>query len=361
MRVVSRFEAELLRILEGVLNRAPLEHVFDLPPAPLPDPIRLSRAALDLIADRLEKGIPGLLMRCGGWFPARHLEEGRIAEGRLWDRVPASNRELNFTGHALDLLITLARRDSFANSDSNADPSHKVLKIDGPPTLGDRILFFFAYRRLRDSSLRFALRQRPEFADPLFRLTFPEDVVERTSSATPDFRYWLCEERLWFLEVLQPMLAARWVAVERRKRRIRDPAEMQAIGNAQDSILGTFLEQIAAAGRRDLARFLLHAATALLSSGQEPWFHLPDLDSASALDRSKTFGATLTFLRHLQTWEQWVSAARNVGYLDDGYQESQLLKSDWEHWEGANLCRRARDVMQTCHNRSSSHAFALES
>ena len=59
------------------------------------------------------------------------------------------------------------------------------------------------------------------------------------------------------LECLQPHLAQRWMRSERAKGQIGDWKRMRQQGRAEFAALQAFLEAADAAGRTDLARFVL--------------------------------------------------------------------------------------------------------
>src|SRR6516162_3110461 len=61
MKTVSRFEANLLRILRSFLQRAPLERALPLVMEPSDRPPCLSRAVVELVQDHLRKGCVWLL------------------------------------------------------------------------------------------------------------------------------------------------------------------------------------------------------------------------------------------------------------------------------------------------------------
>src|SRR5262245_54049329 len=87
MKAVSRFEANLLRILHGVLGRAPAEQVVPLVQKRLPRPKCLRREAVELVQDALGKGTVWILAR-EGWRRERFLRGGTVRDGRLWQRTP---------------------------------------------------------------------------------------------------------------------------------------------------------------------------------------------------------------------------------------------------------------------------------
>src|SRR5437763_1738442 len=67
MKSVSRFEANLLRLLYYFLQQAPVQQALPLLEAKIDQPRCLSRNAVELVEDALAKGCVLLLARLGGW------------------------------------------------------------------------------------------------------------------------------------------------------------------------------------------------------------------------------------------------------------------------------------------------------
>src|SRR5262249_21311519 len=139
-----------------------------------------------------------------------------------------------------------------------------------------------------------------------------------------------------------------WVALEAAKARIDDWEAMQALGHAQEQVLAPFLEALEQAGRFDLARFVLHALTALVTPAAEPRFWVGSLRDAGPrlADRTATHRAALALVRQTDRLWQWERQARSVGYLDEGYAASQLWKHDWECCQGDALHARAQALVR---------------
>jgi hypothetical protein len=151
------------------------------------------------------------------------------------------------------------------------------------------------------------------------------------------------------LEALQPELATRWVQVEGGKERITDPQVMRGLGQAQDRVLSAFLDAVEAAGRLDLARFVLRAAAQLLGTYANAgmWSGSLQMGGQRLADRAATYQAAVAYLRHLERLQRWERRARVVGYFDEGYAASQLWKSDWDHYQGDALVGRAQAIIRT--------------
>jgi hypothetical protein len=345
MQTVSRFEANLLRLLYYFLGREPPERALPLIEQRLSPPPCLGRGAVDLVRDALAKGCTFLLAQRGGWRRERHLRGERIAEGRLWERTPPAELGLTFSEHALDFLVWI----------TGARPGDKEPAWRPPAdglTAGDLLLLFFAHEGLRntaDSLGAPSLRARPPFAEHgLCWLAYPEDFTITPEEFTPNFAPWTNGVGACMLEALQPVLAARWVAVEGSKERIADPRTMRALGRSQDRVLAAFLDAIEQAGRLDLARFLLAAAATLLGPHAHAgmWTGRLHLAGLRVADRVDTYQAAAGFLRYVDRLQAWERRARGVGYFDEGYQASQLWKADWEHFEGDALQGRAQSIVR---------------
>src|SRR4051812_20827770 len=111
MQSVSRFEANLLRLLYYFLRREPAERALPLVEQRLEAPSCLSRPAVRLVQDALAKGCTFLLAQRGGWRDERHLRGERIVGGRLWQRTSPAELGLSFSRQTLTFLmwITSAR------------------------------------------------------------------------------------------------------------------------------------------------------------------------------------------------------------------------------------------------------------
>src|SRR5262249_52923398 len=107
MRSVSRFEANLLRVLHCVLGRVPVEQALPIVLSATRLPRCLSRDAVALVQEALAKGCVQWLARNGGWRREKHLRGDLSAEGRLWERTPPNDLALRFSRHALAFLLWL--------------------------------------------------------------------------------------------------------------------------------------------------------------------------------------------------------------------------------------------------------------
>jgi hypothetical protein len=97
-----------------------------------------------------------------------------------------------------------------------------------------------------------------------------------------------------------------------------------------------------AAGRRDLAGFLLDAGRPLLEQPASRWVEGLSLTAALSA-RSAAARASGALLRALGRLAQWDKEHRAVRFFDDTYDAAQLLLSEWSHFGEAGF-RRAADL-----------------
>ncbi len=339
MKSVSRFEANLLRVLQSFLGRAPARQAANLVMRQSSAPPCLSRAAVELIQDHLQKGVVSYLAHAG-WKHERYLRDGRVATGRLWERTAPEHLGLTFSGHSLEILVWLMTTGA-RNSKPTWRPAH------GQLTVGDRFLFFLALHCLRNNDEGKVLaRHGILHQDGLIRLAFP-DLMAHTRAAT-FWPPWTTGVGACILEALQRTLTNRWLEIERGKERASDVKVLTALGQSQDAVLVSFAETLTAAGRWDLARFLLQTLAELLrdAPSSNRWLGNVDLDSMRLAARMDVQRAALTLVRCASTLQQWDAQARTVGYFDEGYAAAQLWKSDWESAGGAQICQHAEAILR---------------
>jgi hypothetical protein len=346
MKVVSRFEANLLGLLHALLRRGPAGRSLPTLSAGTAAPSCLSREAVDLIQDALAKGIISELARAGGWRRERHLRGGAVVAGRLWERTPPRDLGLRFSAETVRFLIALTAVDLRKPKEFAWRPQLPSL------TLGDQVLLYFAYAGLRENSAHesLALARRPAFlGHALCRLAFPQDFTDALEPEPPDFAAWTAGVGACVLEALQTELATRWTQVERDKENIADFGRMRSLGRSQEIVLDGYYKAVEKAGRLDLARFFLVTAAAVLppQATVQAWVGglLPPPGGRLA-DRTDTYRAATTFLRSLERMAAWTAAARQVGYFDEGYAASQLWLADWEQHDGDARLVRAREIVR---------------
>src|SRR6187402_1723512 len=105
MQNVSRFEANLLRLLYYFLRREPVERALPLIEARVEPPSCLSKGAVRLVQDALAKGSTYLLAYRGGWRDEPFLRQMKQKTGRLWQRTAPEQLGLAFSQNSLRFLI----------------------------------------------------------------------------------------------------------------------------------------------------------------------------------------------------------------------------------------------------------------
>ena len=345
MQRVSRFEANLLRLLGYFLRREPPERALPLLENRCPVPPCLHRNAVNLIQTALSKGCVSLLARRGGWRRERYLRGDKAIDGRLWERTPPTELRLTFSAHTLRFLMWIT-----ANRPGDTNRPWRVPEEE--LTLGDRLLLYFAHEGLRNVASGLGVEklrtEQPFVRHALCWLAFPDDYTAVPVGARPNFAPWTNGVGAFMLEALQPELAQRWIEVESNKERLADPQAMRVLGLAQERVLMAFLDAIEQAGRMDLARFLLQAAAVLLGPHAHAgmWTARLNLSGLRVADRAATYQTATIFLRTLERLQKWERRARGIGYFDEGYAASQLWKADWEQVQGEVLMERARAIVQ---------------
>lgn len=339
-RVVSKFEGRLVGLARAIVRLSPIDAALPflldkitIPPAYSPD-------CLQLVCDSVAKGCVLYLAKVGGWRRERFLHDGKPADGRLWQRVPTDERQLQFSRHVFDFLVWLT-----AHNPGLAKPWY-------PPaeelTVADRLVIFLAYDGFRDTEAGSSWRHRPIFArNPLCRLMWPDDFVAM-SAQPPDFTGWSDGLAASILEVMQVPLADRWLDIEWQKSDIHDWHYMRQLAEAQDMVLDHFLPTIDPR-RRDLARFVIHAAAKYCNANvraENVTAALAAGGSTRLAERYSIRRQAAVLARVLDRVAKWERQSRLVGYLDDGYQAAQFFLSEWDDAGAGPALIRARDLLR---------------
>jgi hypothetical protein len=343
MKIVSRFESHLLRVLQFILRRVPLEQALPVITGHWSQPECLSQSAVELIQDHLGKGCTLILARCGGWRRERFMRAEQAADGRLWDRTPAPELGLVFSKHPLRFLLWITAH----NPTDEKTPRWTATESELTPA--DELFFYLTYAALRETDIAPLLRNRPGFiGNRLCRLVFAEDLEPWDTEHPVDFAPWISGLGACVLEALQPELIERWVASELNKGRTSDWNHLRNHGQRQDQVLEAFLAAVEKAGRRDLARFLLVAMAELIQPNvtAQQWVNTPAITGARLADRVETYRSALALVNRVDRFRQWEHTARTVGYFDEGYAASQLVKTDWERYGGDELAARAQRIIR---------------
>lgn len=345
-RVISRFEANLVRITRFLMRQVPAEQAMPLLTGRLNRPKCLSADAVYLVQDSLAKGIVLYLARIGGWRDERGVgSDGAVVVGRVWDRLPLPQRQLHFSAQALEFLLWLTACNPNDTDTWQADPDTL--------TPADQWLVFSAFELLRAEEFARSLRLRGEIVhNPLCRLAFPDDFTTIGPLAPNRFLSFLTPPGVVIFEAMQPYFQARWVEIERRKSQVVDWSLMRNRGVEQQAVLTQFLQQCVAVNRRDLARFLLRALCEILRPNVDIDLWLAGLLSAGTnnpirlADRIEVQRLALAVVRQIQTLADWTRQARSVAYYDDDYSLAQLWLSIWQQSNGDVALERAQILLR---------------
>lgn len=343
-KMVSRFEANLLRILRFFLKQAPAEQSLRLINDRFDRPKCLSADAVNLVRDSVAKGCVLYLVRAGAWKRDRFLRDGGAKYGWLWERTPVDRLTLSFSKQSLDFLMWVtAHRPKEARPVWQSD--------DASQTIGDRLLYFLAYESMRaDADLAAAMRASSTFAEnALIWLTHPNDFAGAQIDV-PTFDVWLNEPGSLILEAMQPILEHRWLEIERSKGQVGDWSQLHQQGLVQGRLLQAFTQAANDAGRRDLVRFLMNVMSRLLSNpDMAATFWIGGLQGTGPTrlaDRLETHRNALAVLRSAESFRGWEHDARRSGYLDDDYAVSQFWLGEWERYDFGTIADRAERVLQ---------------
>lgn len=346
---LSRFEVNLLHILQFFLGRLPMEQGLPAIRQFIERPPCLSRQAVELIQDTLVRGYVRRLAG-GGWQRERFLRDGRPVLGRLWERTAPEDLGLTFSRHALDFLMWFT-----ANNPTLAEDAQGKSKVNWwrdnarELTVADRLLQYDAFASLAYVELAHALPTRMGFPrHGLARLAFPDEFASRVKETPLDLLPWTSAPGACILEALQGELAERWLAVERSKAHIHDGARMQAVGRAQELALDALNNAVEKTQRLDLARFLLVVLHELLTPDARvvDWQGSLRNPGQRFADRAATHRATFILLHQMERLRGWQRQARGVGYFDEGFAAAQLWLAEWEHFEGDLLHQRAVHLLR---------------
>ncbi len=344
-RVVSRFEASLLRILRFFFRQAPAEEALPLVRANVNRPPCLSPAAVHLVRDTLSKGCVLYLVRAGGWKHERFLRSGEPKAGRLWQRGSLDDLKLEFSRHSLEFLLWLT-------SAAPADTKRLAPAPADELTIADQLLFFLAYQALRDEQdIAAAFRGLRLFTgNALCRLFYSCDFAEDEKLEAAAFVPWLSGSGGFILEALQSILEARWLEIEHAKGQLGDWEQMRRQGMAELAVLGVFLDAAGQTGRPDLTRFLLAALARLLATpDMTPAFWTGGLQGSGPTrlaDRLEVQRCALSMLRQAERLGEAERRARASGYFDDDYVQSKFWLGEWERLNGSQTTERAERIVQ---------------
>jgi hypothetical protein len=279
-------------------------------------PDKIGPTCEDLLYDALSHLWPALWRRDGAG-PRAGIVGGHVVRGRPWQRHPIT--PLAFTGATVALLRWLVGTP-LATGGEVPELSAKPLAI------GDEVAIYLALDLATESAPQRVIARQP--------------MVRRSALAWLGFAHLMTGEPPRFeplvtgagaivVDALGRELADRWRAAELAKRTLDNPDELLVFGRAQSETLDRFMTACDAAGRRDLAGFVLDAARPLLERSLSPAPQL--LDPSKPLStRSAARLAAGALLRGVRRWAQWDEQHRGVRFIDDGYDAAQLLLARFE-------------------------------
>jgi hypothetical protein len=342
-RTVSRFEANLLTILQHLLGHTASDAVRLINES-RPRPPCLSANAVHLVRDRLAKGCVQFLIRGGGWRVERVLRNGTIAAGRVWERTPLYERTMSFGKQPLEFLIWLS-------SDNPRKPGVPWRPIVGNLTAADELFFTIALASLEsEAEIIPTLVEKAPFAEnALARLACPA-AFSALDLSPPDFSAWFEPPRTAILECLQHWLAVRWLRSERGKGQTADWTKLGHQGRSEDTVLSAFLGTARRFDRPDLARFILNASSSAFGrSDRTPEYWIGGLEGpgpSRLAERLAIRRAAVAVPRTVGTLADWTRHYRGVGYFDVGYVAAQYWKEEWDAHGGDVLAERAASVVE---------------
>jgi len=350
MQTVSRFESDLLHILQCFLHRTPFEQNRERIMAPQTRPRCLSRTAVNLVQNMLSNGVTSLLAHGGGWRDERFLRDHEDTSGRLWQRTAPAQLGLTFSWRALDFLITVTACDLSAQNWSWKNGEQ-------PLETGDQLLLALAFEACRGTSIVSQWRSTPPFnRNALCWLLMPLEMAPTLTSFVDedgaglslDFGPWLTPAGSSVLEAWQQKLAACWTGVELNKSRLIDAAVMQSLGNAQQRVLTAYCESLDKHHRWDLARWLLSTAATLLRGAPDAtrWIDSLDVAGQRLSDRNATYRGALAFVHHICELDSWRQRARSTAFFDEKYAAAQLWLRAVEQHKAEEFTLQAQQIIR---------------
>ena len=299
------------------------EDIWSLLCAARPVAPKIGPTCAALIEDTLRQSWRALWQRGG----TRPKVSPSGTKGRLWERYQPM--PLQFSGASLVFLKWLVVTPFAAPQSTIKNlPAMKLM-------LGDQLLVYFALDAARATpALRVLASQPFVHAAPLAWLGFATYLAGATP---PAFDSLVTGAGPIVVEALSDEIAKRWHASELAKRQINIPTDLIAIGQAQDATLEGFLGACDKHRRRDLASFVLDAALPLLA---RPAYPGPLLDPATPLsERANARIRAGSLLRALVTWSEWDEQHRGIRFIDDDYQQAQLMLARFERIGSAGVAR----------------------
>ncbi|MDP1825362.1 MAG: hypothetical protein Q8L48_19045 [Archangium sp.] len=326
---VTRAESYLLTLARVTVGVVPPMDAMRLLVTSVTPPPKLGPTARKALSDTLARGSVLSLARQGGW-----LKDGPL---RLWERHSAP--PLTFSGNTVRLFSWLLTTPL---AESDAGP----LLFKGQLTVAEDFLVALTIDRLRGSGCDSLLARQLSIRKlPLTTLAHAGLMAREVGiDEVPKFDV---PHLAPFVEGLRTLLSRSWLSAERSKRDLTAPDMLSRVGRAQADVLDAWLAAIDQAGRRDLATFLIDAASTWLaadrSADELTRSMSPDAPLRERTDARRRAAAMLRSLGRLREWDQ---QHRSVRFIDDGYALAQRLVVDWERLGERGFTRAANLVTE---------------
>jgi hypothetical protein len=327
--VISEPEANVVMLARAAVGAAPVDALKRLLSSSVAPPQKLGPTAVRLLSETLAKGVVYSLARNGGWMSS--------AKGRLWERAAAP--KLHFSSALIQFFQWLLRAPL-------GEPECPPLVVDAPFNGFEQLVVVQLFEALKGSGFEVALAQQAAVrALPLMNLAHAAELggVMALEAVPP-----LDVERDGLVvEGLRQVLTRSWVNAERNKRAIEQPLVLARIGAAQHVVLGSFLDGLAQANRRELAGFVVDAAVVILAGEPTAEGMLRSMAVDRPLrERSEARRQSAAFLRSLARIKAWDDEHRLVRFFDDEYDPSQALVRDWGRLSERSYALAARLVAE---------------
>jgi hypothetical protein len=310
---VSAPEANLLTLARTAVGLIPPADVMRLIVTSVTPPPKLGPTARAALSDTLARGTVLGLARQGGWLNG--------PGGRGWDRH--GPMPLTFTSNTVRLLQWLLRTPL---GEAEVTP----LTLRGSFTLAEQVLVTLLLDALRGTGCDGALaRQAPVRESPLVVLAHAAELARVAPlEALPPFDL---KALAGPVDGLRVLLGRSWLAAEKAKRDVDQPAVLYRMGAAQSAVLHAFFGATAEVPLRPLATFLVDAGAAFFTQRRTSDDLVralpPDAPLRERVEARRSAGAFQRALGHLRTWDQ---EHRSIRFIDDGYDVAQALVKDWE-------------------------------
>lgn len=266
---------------------------------------QLAPSTIEVIEETLARGLVLALARRGGWVRCRHVVQGAVRHGRLWERHPKI--ELHVSGYGIELILWLA----FDRPVGTA-----------PVTAADDFLAYLAADLLKADP---RLAKAPAIAaSPFPWLAFSHRLADSGEPPPGADRFRTFVERSTpFLEALQSELAERALMAEVHPWRSLSAGVR--CGQIRRKVLEAYLDAVE--DRPDLARFLVQTASALVQR-PEP-LQGAMLRELPLTDRSEAARAVFALVYALEKLARRQADFRAVRFFEDDYDLAQLYLEDW--------------------------------